>query len=178
MKKAFIIISVNVLVIISFVLTIFFLFPRKFNDEIVNYSNVFDLEPSLVYSVINIESSYNPNAVSNAGAIGLMQLLPTTAEEIAFKLGEVVSIEDLKKPDKNIKYGCFYLKYLIDLFDGNIDNALCAYNWGLNNVKNWILQGNKNSDGTITNIPVKETKNYLKKYKVNRFFYKNIFYLK
>lgn len=178
MKKLLVIISINVLIIAVVILTIFLLFPRKFTDEIEKYCKEFKLEQSLVYSVINIESGYNPEVVSNVGAIGLMQLLPTTAEEIALKLNEDFIIGDLKSPEKNIKYGCFYLRYLIDLFDGNIDNALCAYNWGLNNVKNWILKGNKNNNGTITNIPVKETKNYLKKYKVNRFFYENIFNLK
>ena len=61
------------------------------------------------------------------------------------------------------------------MFEGNIVNTLCSYNWGLNNVKKWLNDGNFDEDGTITNIPVKVTRGYIKKYKVNSFVYKNIY---
>ena len=129
----------------------------------------------MVASVINIESSYRKDSVSNAGAIGLMQLLPSTAFDMAARLDMELTEEDLFNEEINIKIGCFYLSYLLEMFDNNITNTLCAYNWGLNNVKNWIIDGNVDESGTIINIPVKETKDYIGKFAVNKFVYKNIY---
>jgi len=91
------------------------------------------------------------------------------------KLNNDFNKEDLYNPDTNIAFGCYYLSYLMDYFGGNIINVLSAYNWGLNNVRNWIKEGNVDENGNIINIPVKETNDYLKKYKINKFFYKNIY---
>ena len=67
------------------------------------------------------------------------------------------------------------MKYILDYYDGNVINALASYNWGLNNVNNWLGKGNLDENGTIANIPVEETKNYIKKYNSNKFVYKNIY---
>ena len=129
----------------------------------------------MIASVIKIESNYNKNAVSQSGAIGLMQIMPTTAIEVANKLGIEFEVEDLYDIDTNINIGCYYLKYLLNIFDGSVYNALSAYNWGLNNVKTWILQGNADGYGNIKNIPVRETENYLRKYRHAKIMYANIF---
>lgn len=144
-------------------------------NEIEIYSNKYNLPVSMVSSVINIESGFDKNAVSRAGAVGLMQLLPTTAKDCADRIGMNFSEEDLCKANINIELGCFYLNYLMDIFDNNIVNVLCAYNWGLGNLQDWINNGNIDSCGTIINIPIKETKNYIKKYKLSKFVY-NYFY--
>jgi soluble lytic murein transglycosylase len=129
----------------------------------------------MVASVINIESSYDENAISKANARGLMQLLPSTAFDCAKRMGIVISEEDLFNEETNMMIGCFYLSYLLDLFDGDIVNTLSAYNWGLGNVRDWIALGNVNENGTIRNIPVKETKDYIQKYNVNYFVYGRIY---
>lgn len=175
MKKIIWISTVLVGVICLVVILFFAMFPRKYNDLIEKYANEYNLDKYLIASVINIESGYDTNSVSKVGAMGLMQILPSTAFDIAGRIGIEIEKNDLFDEEINIQLGAFYLRYLLDLFDGNIDNTLSAYNWGLSNVKNWINDGNIDDTGTITNIPVSETSNYLKKFKANKFVYKNIY---
>lgn len=170
MKKLWIGVSIFVGIVIVFFLLLFLLFPRKYTAEINKYSQEYNLEPSMVASVINIESGYDRTAISNAGAVGLMQLLPSTANECARKMGLTMEEDSLYDVDINMRIGCYYLRYLLDIFDGNIINTLCAYNWGLGNVNDWMTAGNE-KDGTITNIPVKETRDYVRKYRVNKVVY-------
>lgn len=141
-----------------------FLCPIKYFKTIKKYSSMYNLEPSLVCSVINVESRYNPNSVSKAGAIGLMQLLPTTANDIAIKLN--ISDYDLYDIDTNIHFGCYYLRYLFNLY-GNQKMTLVAYNAGLGTLNSWLT-----SDPNLENIPYQETKNYLKKINFNEKIYK------
>ena len=154
----------------------FLLFPTKYVNHIEEYSKKFNVPKYLVASVINIESGYDKNAISSAGAIGLMQLLPTTAYEIADKLDiDNFAKSDLYDEITNIKFGCYYLSYLLEYYDQNIINALCAYNWGMTNVNKCLNDGNILDDGTIDNIPIKETSEYIKKYKMNKFIYKCVY---
>ncbi len=89
---------------------------------IINKSSKYGLEPSLIRAVITAESNWDPKAVSKKGAIGLMQLMPSTARDM--KIGDPFS------PEENIEGGTRYLRYLLDRFDGNLDVALAAYNAG------------------------------------------------
>lgn len=175
MKKTLSIIFVCLFLVISVITVFFILFPKRYADYISLYSDQYGVDRYIVASVINVESGYDSNAVSNAGAMGLMQILPTTAQDVADRLDITIEENDLFDVDTNIKIGCYYLSYLLKMFDGNIVNSLCAYNWGLNNVKNWINDGNIDESGSITNIPVKETRDYIKKYNVSSFVYKNIY---
>ena len=89
------------------------------------------LEPSLVLAVIRTESTFQPDAVSPKGAIGLMQLLPSTAAEVAAELGlEWDGAHQLLEPDLNIELGTYYLAKLADHYRGDMDLALEAYNRG------------------------------------------------
>ena len=81
-----------------------------------------DLNPQLVHAVVRVESSYRPNAVSRAGAVGLMQLMPETARRFG--------VRDRRDPDANLEGGSRYLKHLLKLFDGDLELALAAYNAG------------------------------------------------
>jgi len=171
-------IAISLITIIVLIATIFiaicFLYPLKYKDIIDEYSEEFNLDRYAIYSVINIESNYDKKALSKAGAIGLMQLLPSTAADVANRLNiqEEINLYDEKI---NIRLGCYYLSYLLDMYDNNMTNALCAYNWGLTNVNNWLQLGNKDESGTITNIPVEETKNHIKKFERNYKIYKLIY---
>ena len=80
------------------------------------------LPPQLIHSVIKVESNYNPNAISSKGALGLMQLIPATARRFG--------VSDVFNPVQNIQGGAKYLRYLLDLYDGNYPLALAAYNAG------------------------------------------------
>ena len=95
--------------------------------EIKNYTN--NIKPEIIASVINTESSFNENAVSFKGAIGLMQLLPSTAKWLCEKQNIEYSSSYLTNPNFNINVGTCYLKYLIDKFE-NINTAIVAYNAG------------------------------------------------
>lgn len=173
MKKIIIIAVIFVVIVNLFIVGFFFVFPKKHMSIISKYASEYNLPASVVASVINIESGYDNLAISDAGAIGLMQLMPSTADEISEKLS--IDKYDLKDIETNIMFGCYYLRYLLNLFDNNLINSLCAYNWGLRNVQDWLNKGNIDSDGNITNIPIKETKGYIEKFKINKFVYSKIY---
>ncbi len=161
------------LICFGFVCKNAYFYPVKFKDEIVATAEKFDIEPFLIASVINVESSFNQNAQSNKGAVGLMQVLPSTAEWVCQKLGREFDEENLFDPAENILIGSFYLSYLIEYFD-NQSLAICAYNAGMGNVKKWLSSEEFSSDGTsLKEIPFKETKNYLEKVQKNISIYKN-----
>ena len=132
-------------------------YTLKYKNEIVAISRQNQLNPSLVAAIIYAESGFNKNAKSQKGAVGLMQIMPQTAQWIATDIG--VENFDLQDPQTNISFGCFYLQYLFSKFDTEIE-VLCAYNAGESNVREW-----KTAGGEITekNIPFPETKSYVKK---------------
>ena len=153
-----------------------FHYPTKFLDEIILISKQYDLNCELVASVINVESSYNINAKSNKNAIGLMQIKPSTANYLddIYKRNYICE-NDLFEPKTNIKYGCEYLKYLINKFN-DTNTSLAAYNAGETRVLSWLKNKNYSSNGkTLDNIPYLETKNYVKKVNKNLKFYKKIY---
>lgn len=88
---------------------------------IISKSNKYGLEPSLIRAVISAESNWDPLAISKKGAVGLMQLMPSTAREMKL---------DPFRPEENIEGGARYLRYLLDRFKGQLDIALAAYNAG------------------------------------------------
>lgn len=168
-------------IIILFLFLMIFLFliystikyPIKYKDNIIFCADTYNLNPYVISSVINVESSFNNEAVSNKGAIGLMQLMPSTANWLAKKMNmNNFKEKDLFIPDINIKLGSFYLKYLIERFE-HIETALCAYNAGEGTVSNWLTIKEYSKDGVrLDSIPYKETKSYLEKLKINMKFYK------
>ena len=153
-----------------------FTHPIKFKEEIMLFAKEFDLAPEFVSSVINVESSFNENAKSNKNAIGLMQIKLSTANYLdELKSRKLISESELFKPKTNIKYGCEYLKYLIDKFQ-NINTALASYNAGETRVRSWLKSKEFSIDGkTLTNIPYNETKNYVEKINKNLKYYQNFF---
>jgi peptidoglycan lytic transglycosylase len=113
------------------------LFPLDYQEEILEWSAVYDLDPALVASVIRCESSFRPQVVSPAGAIGLMQIMPETGGWIAEQLIlNDYSLTQLTNPASNIQLGTWYLRYLLDRFH-EPDTALMAYNAGPTNVDRW-----------------------------------------
>lgn len=144
-----------------------YLFPIKYENEISTACESYNVDPALVAAVINTESGFDKNAISSKGAVGLMQIMPSTAQYLADKLQ--LATFDLYDENDNINIGTYYLSTLIKSFP-DTELAICAYNAGPNNVKNWI---NKYGDEVIKSIPFKETKNYLQKYLKNYKYYQH-----
>lgn len=146
-----------------------FFFPTKFSQEISAACERFGVEAPVVYSMINIESHFNQNALSKKGAVGLMQILPSTAQELAREIG--LEDFDLKNPKDNILIGTYYISQLQKKFE-NLETALCAYNAGPANVSAWLRDEEKSEDGkTLKSIPFAETKAYVKKFQKNHKYY-------
>ncbi len=138
-----------------------YIYPVKYSEHVVKYANEFRLNKYTVYAFINVESSFNENAISPKGAIGLMQILPSTATFIAERLN--VSNYNLSNPETNVMFGCFYLRYLENKFN-DFRLVICAYNAGETRVREWLKDTRYSKDGiTLNHIPYKETKNYVDK---------------
>jgi len=142
-----------------------FIYPVKFSNQVEKYASANNLDKYLVYAVIRTESKFNETAISDVGAKGLMQLMESTANECNSKGGFGYDIpEDIYVPEVNISLGCYYLKQLIDSYDGDITLAVTAYNGGAGNVGKWLNDDNlSDGDGGLLDIPFKETKGYVDK---------------
>lgn len=143
------------------------IYPKKYSDIISNYSQKYNVDENLIFAVIKAESNFKNEAVSHKGAIGVMQIMKETGEEIAKTIGlnlDAGSIEEeLGNLDNNINIGTKYLSNLLEKYQ-NEEVALAAYNAGIGTVDNWIEKGIIQSDGSdIENIPYKETNNYVRK---------------
>ena len=139
------------------------IYKIKYSEYVEKYSKEYEVDKYLIYATIKAESNFNQEATSSQGAIGLMQLLYSTAEEIAPRAGIEVTEENIYDPDININLGTKLLSILIQKY-GNNELALAAYNAGPGNVDSWISKGILKNDGTdAENIPFTETNNYVRK---------------
>lgn len=134
---------------------------------------------ALALSITRQESEFDNFAKSSSGAMGLMQLLPSTARETAQKNGLGFDAEQLYEPAYNVTLGSLYLRHLVDVYDGRIPMAVAAYNAGAGNVHKWIQKfGNPNNTDAmvdwIENIPFYETRNYVQRVMENLQIYRHI----
>lgn len=144
------------------------LYPIKYEDFVEKYSAEYEVDPDLIYAIIRTESSFRPDAVSSANAEGLTQITPETFEWLKTKLGEEGEDLSLFDPETSIKYGAFFISYLLKEF-GNTDAALAAYHAGRGRINEWLGNPEISPDGkTLSDIPIPETAHYVKK--VNKAF--------
>ena len=130
-------------------------YPLRYEQIVVGHAENYDLEPHLLAAVIYQESKFDADAVSSSGAVGLMQLLPETAQGIADRTGGTGWHErDLVDPELNVRYGSWYLRHLLDKYDDE-ELALAAYNAGQANVDRWRDQG--------VGIQFEETRHYVER---------------
>lgn len=149
------------------------MYPLKYKEEIMKYSSYYGIEECLIFSFVKVESDFDEKAVSNKGAIGLMQITPKTGEYIA-KLNGARNY-DLTNPETNINFGCYYLGYLLDKFK-NIETTICAYNAGEGNVSEWLKNPEYSDDGErLKSVPFSETREYIKKIKKTFEKYKKLY---
>jgi len=145
-----------------------------FEEYVLKYSAEYSVPEYTVYAVIRCESSFNENAVSHAGAIGLMQLIPSTFEWLCGFTGEEPLTERLYDPETNIRYGTMFLARLYAQY-GDWDIVHAAYNAGQGRVNQWLSDERYSEDGKLTNIPFKETKAYVEKVKRYKELYKRLY---
>jgi soluble lytic murein transglycosylase len=136
--------------------------PLQHEDIIRQQARDKNLDPALIAAVIYQESKFE-DRTSTAGAKGLMQILPSTAQFIAHKSGgSAFELRDLATPQINIAYGSWYLRYLIQRYDGNETLAVAAYNAGEHNVDGWVRRaGGDRSFDPASDIPFPETRDYV-----------------
>jgi soluble lytic murein transglycosylase len=122
------------------------------------------LDPALIAAVIYAETKFEPRT-SSAGAEGLMQIEPETAEFLAKRSGGYrFTTSDLATPSVNVAYGSYYLRYLLDHYDGNEMLAVAAYNAGLANVDRWVAKARaEGGQLTVDRIPFSETRAYVRR---------------
>lgn len=142
------------------------LYPIYYKDEIRKHAAHYKVDPFLVASIIRVETNFKPGKESKKGALGIMQLMPDTANwamDMA-KLPSVNLLNVKNEVDANIQLGTWYIQSLHKEMDGNPIAAIAAYNAGPGNVKNWINKGMW--DGTYENvksIPIGETRHYVQR---------------
>ena len=167
MKKKIILIIIILIAVCLFIFKdklLTLIYPQKYKDIIQKYSQEYNVDKNLIFSVIKTESDFDNDIKSHKGAIGLMQLMENTAIEISQKIGieEENMKEKLSDPETNIKIGTKYLSDLIEKYN-NTELALTAYNAGAGNVEKWIEEKIIKPDGSdIEKVPFKETNKYVR----------------
>ena len=140
---------------------------KRYKDWILGFAEKYALEASEVFAVTDVESGFYPNVRSKAGAIGLMQIMPSTGKWIADELGILYSDDLLFDPKTNIEMGCFYLSYLYTKFN-DPKYVYAAYNAGETVVAKWIADGLE-----VECFPYPETKAYVQKVLKRKKYYES-----
>lgn len=139
-------------------------FPRPYRGSVREHEATSKLPPNLVWSVMRQESAFDPEVVSPARAVGLMQLLPETARATAEKSHGQAPYEErwLTVPDRNIDLGALYLRELLDQFNGNVALAVGAYNGGPEAIQRWLSKAKDETlDIFVETVPFLETRGYI-----------------
>lgn len=140
-------------------------FPIRHASLIAEAARTYRLDPHLLAGLVRVESAFNPYARSPKGALGLMQLMPETANWIASQRGVPrPDPAELVKPRVNIDYGAWYFRVLLDDFHGDVILALAAYNSGWGRVRGWLGAGAwSGRPDEIDQIPFPETRSYVRR---------------
>ncbi len=148
-------------------------FPLAHRETVSREAESRSLDPAWVYAVARQESAMSPDARSSAGAMGLMQLMPSTGRAVAKKLNlRINDITQLLEPATNIHLGTAYLRQVLDRFDNNPVLATAAYNAGPHRVSRWFPQGESvDADIWVENIPFRETRKYVRRVMAYTVFY-------
>jgi len=139
--------------------------PQAFREWVASAEQEFRFDPALVYAIMREESEYRPEVSSPAGALGLMQIIPPTANRIAAELA-LAGFEpaQLFDPALNIRFGTFYLRSLVARFDGSRPLAIASYNAGPEAVSRWLrLDGAQPDDVFVDSVPYGETRRYVRR---------------
>ncbi len=154
-------------------------YPMKYSDLIVEHSKEFGVPPALTAAICLTESSYRPNALSKSGAMGLMQIMPETGGWIAGILGEGASYapDSLNNADTSVKYGCWYLSFLMKRYGGDDVATIAAYHAGQGTVDKWFKDERYSNGSTLTGFPesAPNTRHYVTKVQRAYEYYKKAY---
>ncbi len=136
-------------------------FPLAYENSIKTAANKNKIDPAWAFAITRQESAFLPDAQSSANAMGLMQLLPSTAQLVAKQTGQTYSKNNLIIPEKNIALGTVYLRDMLAKFNQNKQLASAAYNAGASRVYRWLPDDKLPTDVWVETIPFKETRGYV-----------------
>ncbi|TVX98040.1 lytic transglycosylase domain-containing protein [Cohnella terricola] len=142
------------------------IYPISYQEEIKRNAAVYELDPLLIAAIIRVESNYKLTAVSRKGAIGIMQIMPDTAEWILKQddFGSITVKDAGREAHAGIALGSWYMKELNRQFNGDLVISLAAYNAGPGKVKQWLNKGVWNGEEqTLKDIPYGETRHYVQR---------------
>lgn len=142
-------------------------YPVKYSQYVEEAAAEFGVPETLIYATIQVESSFDPEARSEVGARGLMQITEETFEWLRTKedFGDgSLTFEDLDRPDVSINYGTYFLQLLLEEFDGDVTTAMSAYHAGRGSVHSWLEQAKYSQDGKkLDTVPKQDTEFYIRK---------------
>ncbi len=147
--------------------------PLAYRAEIARYAAIEDVDPYLVAAVVNVESGFDPTRVSKAGAVGLMQVLPATADEVFRDAKAKPTAQRLHEPAYNVAVGTRYLHQLLSRYHGDESAALAAYNGGATNADRWVAQAKGGDVRAAVGFPV--TKRYVADVLAQRDTYRRLY---
>lgn len=152
-------------------------YPVKYEELVTRYAQEYGFEPSFLYAVIRTESSFNPDAVSSADAIGLMQITEVTFDwaQMRSPEDEALPVNELFDPETNIRYGAMVLSLLREIYP-DTTTFLAAYNAGIGNVRRWLEDPAYSDDGeTLKAIPYSETAQYVERIPAAQKMYRELY---
>ena len=151
-------------------------YPRPYSATVEAAAAEFDVDPLLVWAVMREESRYDPEALSYVGARGLMQVMPSSQAWIAEQVGEDISPGDAFTPEASIRMGAWFLHFLLDYFDGDLDLVIAAYNGGPGSVDSWQADPLvSNRDDLLRWIGFGETREYLERVSLSYRVYQELY---
>ncbi len=138
-------------------------YPVKYDTYIAKYCGEYDVDKDLMCALIKTESGFNPEAVSDVGAIGLTQIMEDTFEWVKGKMGDKdTQYQDLKDPETSIKFGTYLMSLHLKEY-GSTEVALAAYHAGRSNVNKWLSDGTISLEGKVESLPIDATQHYINK---------------
>lgn len=126
-------------------------YPRKYDEYVTYYAGKYQIDPYILYSIIRTESNFNPQAESNVGARGLMQITEITFDWIKTKIApdEPLTFDDLYDPEVNIRFGSYFISYCLQRYDDDLATAAAAYHSGLGTVDTLLADSQYSQDGKV-----------------------------
>lgn len=140
-------------------------YPIKYREYVEKYADEYGLDKYLLYALIKTESSFNPDACSDAGAIGLTQITEETFRWLKSKIArdEEIVFEDLYRPEVSVRFGAYYISRCLERYDGSVETAAAAYHSGWGTVDKLLLEQDSR---VLLEFPYAQMRNYV--YKINK----------